>query len=71
MLKKKQQKLEQMTLQLDAINPLSVLARGYSLTTDESGKLLSDCISVKQGDKIVSRLQTGKVISVVESTEET
>ena len=54
LLKKKQQKLEQMTLQLDAINPLSVLARGYSLTTDESGKLLSDCISVKQGDKTVS-----------------
>ena len=69
-LKKKQQKLEQMTLQLEAINPLSVLARGYSLTTHENGKLLSDCNSVKQGDKIVSRLQTGKVTSIVESTEE-
>ena len=66
-----QQKLDQMTLQLEAINPLSVLARGYSLTTDEAGNLVSNCKSVQPGDKIFSRLENGKLTSIVETIEET
>ncbi len=70
-LKSYRQKLEQMTVQLEAINPLSVLARGYSLTTDQSGELLTNCNSVHPGDKIVSRLEKGRLTSIVESIDET
>ena len=70
-LKNCQQQLDQMTLQLESINPLSVLARGYSLTTDEAGKLVNNCSSVQPGDKIISRLNKGRVISVVESSSDT
>jgi len=70
-LKTCQQQLDQMTVQLEAINPLSVLARGYSLTTDEAGNLVSNCESVQPGDKIFSRLENGKLTSIVESIEET
>lgn len=60
--------LKEMAARLNAINPLSVLARGYSLTTDESGQLLFDCESVVPGDKITSRLARGVVTSIIEQT---
>ena len=69
-LKNCQQQLEQMTQQLEAINPLSVLARGYSLTTNEAGKLVNNCNSVHPGDKIISKLHKGKLTSIVEQIEE-
>lgn len=65
-----QQQLDQMTLQLEAINPLSVLARGYSLTTDQTGSLVTNCNSVQPGDKILTKLEKGKLVSVVETIEE-
>jgi len=65
-----QQQLNQMTLQLEAINPLSVLARGYSLTTDQTGSLVTNCNSVRPGDKILTKLEKGKLVSFVETIEE-
>ncbi len=61
------QELKQMAARMDAINPLSVLARGYSLTTDSSGNLLRSCNAAKPGDKITTRVADGVLTSVVDN----
>lgn len=49
---------------LDALSPLNVLARGYSLTQSGDGKLLRDAKSVAIGDKLVTRLHHGRIDSI-------
>jgi exodeoxyribonuclease VII large subunit len=54
---------------MHAISPLEVLSRGYSLTSDDQGNLLTDCDSIADGDKIVSRLANGRIHSVIDRIE--
>ncbi|MEO6050072.1 MAG: exodeoxyribonuclease VII large subunit, partial [Pyrinomonadaceae bacterium] len=55
---------------LDALSPLGVLNRGYSITQNEDGSILRDASMAKPGAKLIIRLQRGKlnaeVLSVVE-----
>ena len=60
--------LREMAARLESLNPVSVLARGYSITTDQSGVPLTDCDSLAVGDTIATRLRNGTVISLVKST---
>ena len=61
-----QQRLAAISGQLDALSPLAVLGRGYSLTQDKkSGRLLTDVKQLKVGQEIVTRLSAGKVTSQV------
>ena len=55
--------------QLEMMNPLSVLARGYSLTSDENGRLIVDSKQVSVGDRITSRLGNGLFNSRIEEIE--
>ncbi len=55
--------------QLDAISPLAVLARGYSLTTDEAGRPVRDAGCLSPGDRIHTRLGRGALRAVVEQVE--
>ena len=64
-----QHQLGTVAAKLETINPLSVLARGYSFTTNERGHTLTDCQQVQPGDKITSRLASGSIVSRVESLE--
>ena len=50
---------------LTALSPLKVLARGYSVTTDESGRAITDAEQVKAGDLIRTRFDCGEVTSTV------
>jgi exodeoxyribonuclease VII large subunit len=57
---------------LDAINPLAVLARGYSLTSrveDESRSLVTDSRALQIGDEIETLFSQGKVTSEVTEIE--
>ena len=54
------------SVHLQAINPLAVLDRGYSLTRLEDGSLLTDPAQVAPGARLVTRLAKGEVKSVVE-----
>lgn len=54
---------------LEALSPLAVLGRGYSITTDPSGSPLLSSQSVEAGDIIHTRLHAGNVVSRVESRE--
>lgn len=52
---------------LETLSPLNVLSRGYSLTrTESSAELLRDAAQVQPGDRIVTRLANGEVVSRVE-----
>lgn len=54
---------------LDALSPLGVLTRGYSITQTEDGSVLRDASKAKKGDKLKIRLQNGKLDAEVVSIE--
>lgn len=54
---------------LDALSPLAVLTRGYSITQTEDGGILRDVSTVKPGDKLKIRLERGKLNAEVLSSE--
>ena len=63
----KREKLKRFEDMLRSLSPLRVLERGYSVTLDvETGKSLKTTKDVFPGQKIVTRLSDGKMISGVE-----
>ena len=66
-----EQQLKEIAFSMESLNPVSVLARGYSLTTKPDGALIDDCNSIKPGDKIKTRVTNGNIESVVEKIETT
>lgn len=55
---------------LDALSPLNVLGRGYSITENEGGKVLRDARDAAIGDKLKIRLASGKLEAEVLETDE-
>lgn len=51
---------------LDALSPLNILERGYSLVFDASGNLVKDAARVQSGDEIRARLHRGEIRARVE-----
>lgn len=60
-----------LTAKLDAMSPLKVLTRGYSLTTLENGAVLRSVKMAKPGQKIGVRLTDGNLSAVISDVEET
>jgi exodeoxyribonuclease VII large subunit len=61
-----QQRERQTALQAHAqslhnLSPLQVLARGFSLTTDENHKPITNSKQVNIGDKVETRLNSGRI----------
>ena len=57
------------TAQLNVLNPLAVLARGYSITTrDGESAALTATESLTVGDRIYTRLAQGSMVSEVQET---
>ncbi|MEP6904116.1 MAG: exodeoxyribonuclease VII large subunit [Actinomycetota bacterium] len=54
---------------LDALSPLSVLKRGYSITETENGKIISSISQIKQGGHVQILLSDGKLKAKVFETE--
>ncbi|MFN0278527.1 MAG: exodeoxyribonuclease VII large subunit [Pyrinomonadaceae bacterium] len=54
---------------LNALSPLAVLTRGYSITQAENGSILRDAALAKEGDKLKIRLERGKLNAEVLSSE--
>ena len=52
---------------MDALSPLAVLARGYSLTQRlADGRVIRDAAEFTPGDRIATRFTRGQAISRVE-----
>jgi exodeoxyribonuclease VII large subunit len=54
---------------LDALSPLAVLERGFSLTRDESGHVITSAAQVKPGDAVEVKLARGTLDCRVESSD--
>lgn len=57
----KGENLNVMMASLDALSPLAVLRRGFSITENEKGEILRDSQNVNPGDKLKIRLANGKL----------
>jgi exodeoxyribonuclease VII large subunit len=61
------QRLEALAARLESLSPLNVLARGYSLTRRENeATVLRTAEQVRSGDRIVTQLHQGRIVSRVE-----
>jgi len=58
-------RLERLRAGLAALDPGAVLARGYSITADARGDVLTDAAGVSPGDQIVTTLARGRIESEV------
>jgi len=68
--REQQSRLTALSGKLDTLSPLGVLGRGYSLTqTEATGALVTDAKQLKKGQRIVTRLARGSVISTIEEFE--
>lgn len=67
--KNRRRDLERTMAKLDALSPLSVLDRGYSITKNAAGRILRDPDDVKIGEKIDIRLARGKLEAQVLASE--
>jgi exodeoxyribonuclease VII large subunit len=57
--------LARMQATLVSLDPTAVLARGYSITYNEDGKVLRSAASLRQGERLRTRLAEGEVDSEV------
>ena len=69
-LSRHRKQLETMAARLDAMSPLKVLARGYSITENDRGQALTDAGALKPGDHITIRFHRGTAEAVVEACRE-
>ncbi len=58
--------LSALSRNLHAVSPLQTIARGFSITTDESGELVRDPAQVGRGSKLTSVVGGGQIKSTVD-----
>lgn len=54
--------------EIDALNPLSVLGRGFALVTDKSGKVITKAADVHMDEELNIRMQDGTFSAAVKET---
>ena len=65
-LRARRAKLERLAASLRLLSPLSVLDRGYSLTTDAAtGQVVRDGVELKSGQRLRTRFAQGEAESLV------
>lgn len=61
----KKQNFKHLVGKLDALSPLAILERGYTITFDEQGRLLQELKQVRIGQIIQTRLKSGTIKSKI------
>ena len=64
-----EQRLALATGHLDAVSPLKILSRGYSVTTNGQGQIVKSVQDVHWGEEIRTRLCDGEVYSVIQQID--
>ena len=64
-----EQRLALATGHLDAVSPLKILSRGYSVTTNGQGQIVKTVQDVHWGEEIRTRLCDGEVYSVIQQID--
>ncbi len=67
MTKVRHRKFEHSLARLDALSPLAVLTRGYSITQKQSGEIVRDAHQTSVGERLNIRLANGKLETEVTS----
>ncbi|TFH73485.1 exodeoxyribonuclease VII large subunit [Gammaproteobacteria bacterium LSUCC0112] len=62
-------RLQSLARSLDTVSPLQTLQRGFSMTQTETGKLIDNSAQVTEGDRIMTVLKSGRIVSKVEYIE--
>lgn len=63
--------LGRLSAQMQALSPLSVLARGYAIATNAEGQTISSVDDVKSGDEVALKVSDGSIrMTVCESIKE-
>lgn len=68
---KKESELGRLAARLDAMSPLKVLSRGYSITENHRGQAVISACDLKPGDHITIRFHQGRAFATVDGLEET
>lgn len=68
-LSEKKHEFVRLTVALDAMSPLKVLSRGYSITTGSGGKNIKSVNEIHAGDKLTVRLADGTAGCTVDNVE--
>ena len=68
-LERKKSQLAASTAKLDALNPLSVVARGYSAVFSDGGKLIKSVEQTNVGDTVSFMLTDGKISAEVKTVD--
>lgn len=63
--------LREYAAKLGAMDPLSVLSRGYSASFDKNGGVVKSISTIRAGDELETRVSDGKILSVITSVEKT
>ena len=65
LLAQKRGRMESLRAELEQLNPTAILARGYAIAFDTSGKILKDAGQAAPGDDITLRLARGRLAARV------
>jgi exodeoxyribonuclease VII large subunit len=60
-------RIDTLAAKLESLSPLAVLQRGYSVTTDDRGRVIRDARQLRSGQTINSRFASGIATSKVDS----
>ncbi len=66
LLNEKRERFVRLTAKLDAMSPLKVLSRGYSMATDRQGELIKSVGGVSVGDRITVQFSDGAAVTEVQ-----
>ena len=58
-------RLSALAASLDALSPLKVLGRGYSMLTNEDGEIIRSSAEVSPGEQIKATLAQGQLVCTV------
>ena len=70
LLSQRKSKAELLRHKMEALSPLAVLERGYSIVTDRNGKTLKTIDQVKTGDSISIKLSDGRILADVQEVQD-
>ena len=70
LLNQRKAKAELLTHKIQALSPLAVLERGYSIVTDADGKVIRSVSGVKPGDNISIKLSEGRILADVQEVQD-
>ena len=69
LLERRRGKLQSLSGQLDALSPLRVLARGFSVVTDAQNKIITDSVDLQTGDAVTLRFAQGTAKAQITSVQ--